>query len=173
MGLDQVHQKKLVKRTHRVFFIEYYFIIDQVYQKLPLIKYILKNIYCNQLSSILRLERSNFLAVSTSGAKYLSTVSGVIFSFTLSIIFSNTGELVKERKSLAFKTRRSSIDDIYVAFSISCLAFLEANPPIDTWSYCPADVTIESIDAGLTNTLLYDKSAAVVSIQLISYIVRS
>ena len=87
----------------------------------------------------------------------------MIFSFTLSIIFSKTGELAKERKSFALRISRSSIDEIYVAFSISCLAFLEAKPPIDTWSYCPADVTIESIDAGLTKTLLSDRSAAVVS----------
>lgn len=146
------------------FSIEYYFIIDELTQKLSYNKYILKISIHIRDQAVLKFERSSCLAISTSGAKYLSTVSGAIFSWTFSIILSNTGELFLARKSFAFKTRRSSIEEIYVAFSISCLAFLEANPPIDTWSYCPADVTIESTEAGLTKTLLYDSSAAVVSI---------
>jgi hypothetical protein len=34
------------------------------------------------------------------------------------------------------------------------MAFLAANPPIDTWSYWLAEVTIESAEAGFTSTLL-------------------
>jgi len=53
---------------------------------------------------------------------------------------------------------------ILAIFSSKEPDFLAANPPIDTWSYCPAEVTMESTDAGLTRTLLSDSSAAVVSI---------
>jgi hypothetical protein len=36
-------------------------------------------------------------------------------------------------------------------------------PPIDTWSYCPADVGTESTEAGFDNNLFSDVIAADVS----------
>jgi hypothetical protein len=58
---------------------------------------------------------------------------------------------------------KSSIPKIYAIFYRIVLHFLAAYPPIDTWSYWLAEVDIESTEAGFTNILDYDKSAAEVS----------
>lgn len=57
----------------------------------------------------------------------------------------------------------SSIPRMCDTLAHSILHFLVANPPIETWSSCPAEVTIESAEAGLTSTLLSDSRLAVVS----------
>jgi hypothetical protein len=49
----------------------------------------------------------------------------------------------------------------------------QAYPPIDTWSYCPAEVEIESEDAGFVSCLDSESRAAVVSWWGEAYIVLS
>jgi hypothetical protein len=48
----------------------------------------------------------------------------------------------------------SSIPKIFDMLCSSILHLRLANPPIETWSYWPADVTIESTEAGCTKILL-------------------
>ena len=60
-------------------------------------------------------------------------------------------------------TISNSMEQMLDALLTKVLALRAANPPIETWSSWPAEVTIESTEAGLTSTLLSDSKAAVVS----------
>ena len=103
------------------------------------------------------------VASSMSGSKYLSTRGGSIVFFTFCRIASNFSEDFNSNSFAAVKAISNSMPNMWEILWRSISHFLAANPPIETWSSWPAEVTIESTEAGLTKTLLSESRAALVS----------
>ena len=103
------------------------------------------------------------VASSMSGSKYRSSTGGSIVFLTFSRIDSSLSEDLASMICEAVKAISNSIPNIWEALWSNISHFLAANPPIETWSSCPAEVTIESTEAGFTSTLLSESRATLVS----------
>lgn len=112
-----------------------------------------------------RLLETNLVASWMSGPKNRSSYKGGIVLWTVSMIAANLYAGLRSARMVVEQAHiSSSIPNICVMLWSSISHLRAAKPPIDTWSSWPAEVTIESTEAGFTSTLLSERSAAVVSV---------
>jgi len=108
---------------------------------------------------------TSLVASWMSGPKNRSSYNRGNVLWTVLIIFANLSDGLRSDRIVMEQAHiSSSMPKIWVMLWSNISHLRAAKPPIDTWSSCPADVTIESTEAGLTSTLLSDNKAALVSI---------
>src|SRR5689334_15816609 len=99
-----------------------------------------------------------------SGLMNLSvSIVGTLDRMSLYTASMGLVDLRGRKKSKAWQQQSSSIANTISTFSTTRSALRAAQPPIDTWSSCPAEVEILSTEAGWHSPLFSDTNAAAVT----------